>query len=274
MRAKDQFLSIAAHELRTPVAGVKGYAQMLLRAQTRDTLTAEKITHGLRTLDQVSDRLTSLTNDLLDVSGIRLGQLPLRPRPLPIVPLVREVAQRLSVGFGDRHPLQLVVPDELPAVVIDPDRIDQVLTNLLDNAAKYSPHGGPIKLSVEADNAGRGVLVTVRDQGIGLPAGTVDAIFEPFGRAENAIEQNLPGLGLGLYICRSIVERHGAGSGPRATATAKERRCVSGCPSRGRRRTQRAGGDLLDRYPLTWKLRLGQPVAPSGRGLRRFSSAT
>ncbi len=209
VRARDQFLSIAAHELRTPVAGVKGYAQMLLRAQVRDTLTAEKITHGLRTLDQVSDRLTGLTNDLLDVSRIRLGQLPLRPRQIDFDGLVREVAQRIGVGLGDRHPLVLAVADSLPPMVIDPDRIEQVLTNLLDNAAKYSPGGGPIQLMVEADEAGEGILVTVRDTGIGLPAAAAEAIFEPFGRAENAIQQNLPGLGLGLYICRSIAERHG-----------------------------------------------------------------
>ncbi|MDP9370028.1 MAG: PAS domain S-box protein [Chloroflexota bacterium] len=209
VRARDQFLSIAAHELRTPVAGVKGYAQMLLRSQARDTLTAEKITQGLRTLDQVSDRLTGLTNDLLDVSRIRLGQLPLRPRQIDFGGLVREVAQRIGVGLGDRHPLVLVLPDQLPPMVIDPDRIEQVLTNLLDNAAKYSPGGGPIHLVVEADEAGEGILVTVRDTGIGLPAAAAEAIFEPFGRAENAIQQNLPGLGLGLYICRSIAERHG-----------------------------------------------------------------
>ncbi len=209
VRARDQFLSIAAHELRTPVAGVKGYAQMLLRAQSRDTLTAEKITHGLQTLDQVSDRLASLTNDLLDVSRIRLGQLPLRPRPLDFGALVQEVAQRIGVGSGVRHPLLLAVPDLLPPMVVDPDRIEQVLTNLLDNAAKYSPNGGAIHLTVEVDQPGGGLLVTVRDAGIGLPAGAADAIFEPFGRADNAIQQNLPGLGLGLYICRNIVDRHG-----------------------------------------------------------------
>ncbi len=209
VRARDQFLSIAAHELRTPVAGVKGYAQMLLRAQSRDTLTTEKITHGLQTLDQVSDRLASLTNDLLDVSRIRLGQLPLRPRPLNFGALIQEVAQRIGVGSGVRHPLLLAVPDLLPPMVVDPDRIEQVLTNLLDNAAKYSPNGGAIHLTVEVDQPGGDLLVTVRDAGIGLPAGAADAISEPFGRADNAIQQNLPGLGLGLYICRNIVDRHG-----------------------------------------------------------------
>nr|MBA3336725.1 ATP-binding protein [Chloroflexia bacterium] len=89
----------------------------------------------------------------------------------------------------------------------DADRLEQVLTNLCDNALKYSPDGGEVCLTLEA--ADGGFLLTVSDQGIGLPAGGEEAIFEPFGRAANAAKHSLPGLGLGLYICRDIVERHG-----------------------------------------------------------------
>jgi signal transduction histidine kinase len=92
-------------------------------------------------------------------------------------------------------------------VLADPGRIEQVLTNLVENAAKYSPEGGEIRVSVRLD--GEQALLEVRDQGIGLPPGAEAILFEPFGRAANATGQNLPGLGLGLYICRQIVEQHG-----------------------------------------------------------------
>ncbi|MDP9367431.1 MAG: ATP-binding protein, partial [Chloroflexota bacterium] len=92
-------------------------------------------------------------------------------------------------------------------VVGDPARLEQVLSNLLDNAVKYSPDGGEVRLTLEPD--GEGVLLRIRDQGIGLPPGATETIFEPFDRAVNAERRHLPGLGLGLYICRSIVEQHG-----------------------------------------------------------------
>src|SRR5439155_23642548 len=92
-------------------------------------------------------------------------------------------------------------------IVADAHRLEQGLTNLFDNAAKYSPRGAPIDVELTAEDGG--ALLVVRDRGIGLPAGAEEHIFEPFGRATNATERNIPGLGLGLYICRQIAERHG-----------------------------------------------------------------
>lgn len=89
----------------------------------------------------------------------------------------------------------------------DADRLEQVLTNLLENAVKYSPTGGEVTLQLQAD--AEGLLLTVRDTGIGLPAGAEEVVFEPFGRASNATANRVPGMGLGLYICRDIVQRHG-----------------------------------------------------------------
>lgn len=207
IRARDQFLSIAAHELRTPVAGIKGYAQMLLRAQDRTLLTPDRLTQGLRTINHASDRLVVLTNDLLDVSRIRLGKLPLRPRSFDLATLTRDLAARVHGELGATHALIVDVPDGPCPIVADPDRIEQVLTNLLENAIKYSVDGGTIGLRLRP--TGEGVLLQVWDAGIGLPPGAAESIFEPFGRAPNATRRNLPGLGLGLYISRTIAERHG-----------------------------------------------------------------
>jgi signal transduction histidine kinase len=207
IRARDEFLSIASHELRTPVTGIKGYAQLLLRAQARDRLEAARLTRSLHAIDDATDRLTTLTQDLLDVSRIRLGQLPLRVQEIDLEELVRRVTYR----FGDQLPpgIELIVDlqSPLPPIQADADRLEQVISNLLDNAIKYSPEGGTV--TVELGRAGDQVRVAVRDQGIGLPADADETIFRPFGRAPNASSRNLPGMGLGLYICRNIVERHG-----------------------------------------------------------------
>lgn len=207
IHARDEFLSIASHELRTPVTGIKGYAQLLLRAQAANRLESTRLTRSLHAIDDATDRLTTLTQDLLDVSRIRLGQLPLRLQETDLEELVRRVAYR----FGDQLPpgIELIVDLQapLPPIQADPDRLEQVISNLLDNAIKYSPEGGTVM--VELGRAGVQIRIAVRDQGIGLPADAEATIFRPFGRAPNASSRNLPGMGLGLYICRNIVERHG-----------------------------------------------------------------
>ncbi len=206
IRARDEFLSIASHELLTPVTGLKGYAQLLQRSLERGMLDPERLTRTLGWINGAADRLAELTRDLLDISRLRTGQLVLRPRPVDLAALVREVADRYGDHPSERHQLVLSVPAACP-VQMDPERLDQVLTNLLDNALKYSPAGGQVRVTLRQQ--GEGALLTVSDEGIGLPPGAETTIFQPFGRASNAAERNLPGMGLGLYICRSIVERHG-----------------------------------------------------------------
>lgn len=207
IRLRDQFLSIAAHELRTPVTTIKGYAQLLLRWQERGQLDPGRLPRYLRTLDQVTSQLDALTNDLLDVSRLRMGYLQLRSRPLDLVALVRAVVERFADHLDDRHTLVVETTATEYTISGDDARLTQVLLNLLENAAKYSPDGGPIEVRVAP--VGAGVAVTVRDQGIGLPADAAEVIFEPFGRAANAANRHLPGLGLGLYISRDIATHHG-----------------------------------------------------------------
>jgi PAS domain S-box-containing protein len=207
VRARDTFLSIAAHELRTPVTALKGTAQVLRRRQARGQLDPARLAAGLGALERSAGRLAALTDDLLDVSRLRTGQLPLDPRPTDLAALVAEAVAQARDRAGDAHRLGLDIGAGLPAALADPERIEQVLTNLLDNALKYSPDGGEIAVTVRADGAG--VAVAVRDAGIGLPPGAAETIFAPFGRAANAAASGLPGMGLGLFICRTIAERHG-----------------------------------------------------------------
>jgi signal transduction histidine kinase len=136
-----------------------------------------------------------------------MGHLTLTRQPTDLAALVRAAVARAGEHADAAHRLTLDIPNRLDPALADEARIDQVLTNLLDNAVKYSPAGGEVAVTVRAAQ-GR-VTVSVRDDGIGLPAGAAETIFEPFGRAANAAASHLPGMGLGLNICRTIVERHG-----------------------------------------------------------------
>jgi two-component system, OmpR family, sensor kinase len=207
LRARDEFLSIAAHELRTPVAGVKGFSQLILRALDRGQIEPDRLRKSVLSIERSSTRLAALTNDLLDVSRIRLGQLPLRMQTIDLTTFAGELVSRFQQQLDERHTLVLVPNPLLAPVAVDSDRLEQVVVNLLENAAKYSPNGGEIRLDFASDVDG--VRLSVHDHGIGLPAEELETIFDPFGRAANAAATDLPGLGLGLYISRNIIERHG-----------------------------------------------------------------
>jgi PAS domain S-box-containing protein len=207
LRSREEFLGIASHELRTPVTAIKATAQSALRARDRGLLTLPRAEHSLEGILHTASRMAVLTNDLLDVSRIQSGQLSLRCASVDLTALIRDIVQRW-MGVVDAAP---VIDLELPAAPLcvnaDAGRLEQVLENLLSNAVKYSPAGGLVE--VQLTREAEGALVTVQDCGIGLPPGAEDTIFEPFGRAPNAAARNLPGLGLGLYICRRIAELHG-----------------------------------------------------------------
>jgi PAS domain S-box-containing protein len=206
VKARDRFVSIASHELRTPIARVKGYAEMVLAAHSDGDLTDEMLLRSLKRIDHASDRLTGLVRDLLDLSKIRAGSLPLRLRSVELTELVRDVVGRYQEQLSGSGHLLLEIVGTPAGVSGDPDRIEQVLTNLLDNAIKYSPEGADLRVRLQAK--ARGVLLEVQDHGIGLPPSVSERIFEPFSRAANAEELQITGMGLGLYICRNIVEQH------------------------------------------------------------------
>jgi signal transduction histidine kinase len=207
VQARDAFLSIAAHELKTPATAVLAGAQLLHRRSLRGQLPPASLERHAGLIAEAAKRLARLVDDLLDVSRVRTGQLALRLVPTDLVELARSVATRYGEAIDQTHALVLELAPTPCLVGADPDRLEQVVENLIDNAVKYSPDGGQIEVAVGAEDGQ--VVLSVRDQGIGLPPGAAERIFEPFERAANAATRQLPGMGLGLHICRNIVELHG-----------------------------------------------------------------
>ncbi|MEA2584505.1 MAG: hypothetical protein QOF33_2590 [Thermomicrobiales bacterium] len=206
--ARDQFLSVAAHELRTPITTINGFAELLRREIGGEVADPVRVARFVNRLFAAGGRLAALVEDMLDISRIRLGQLPLRLQPVDLGELVERVAMSYQEQYGKgKHRFVTDLGSGAAIVVADVDRLEQVLTNLLDNSVTYTPAGGKIRIALATgDDA---VRLTVTDPGIGLPPSELESIFKPFDRAANAITDNLPGLGIGLFICRNIVERHG-----------------------------------------------------------------
>lgn len=205
--ARDRFLSIAAHELRTPVTSMRAYAQLARRQRDRGALTAALAESTLAAIERGTARLNTLVDDLLDVARLQAGQLRIERAPLELVGLLDRVVgeARSQLPAELRLTLAVAVPDY--QICGDAGRLEQVLGNLLENARKYSPDGGTIAVALRGDE--RGATIAVRDEGLGLGVGEAQAIFIPFNRTEEALRRQIQGLGLGLAICRAIVEEHG-----------------------------------------------------------------
>ncbi|HEV2528757.1 MAG TPA: PAS domain S-box protein [Thermomicrobiales bacterium] len=206
--ARDRFLSIGAHELRTPITGLKGTANLLARSIHRGTLTPERLGRYVESLTQATERLETMVTDLFDVARLHAsesGQIERRAEPTDLAQLVRDTIDQHWRGLkGSRIALSL---EPGPPVLMERDRIRQIVVNLVENGLKYSPGGGQVRVSLTRDD--EGVTLQVRDEGIGLPAEALETIFEPFRRATNAEASTIPGMGLGLYICKEIAEAHG-----------------------------------------------------------------
>jgi signal transduction histidine kinase len=206
LHARDQFLSIASHELRTPLAAIKATAQAALRASARGLLDRERAERSLRTIATSTDHVARLASDLLDVARLRAGSLPILRTRFELSELLDRVVESFNDQWDGQRELTLDTATADVVIDGDPDRLQQVFGNLLENAAKYSPAGSPIRLSSTVDAVG--VQVAVADQGIGVPEASARTLFEPFGRAPNAIERQIQGLGLGLYVARQLVDAH------------------------------------------------------------------
>ncbi|NJO81537.1 MAG: hybrid sensor histidine kinase/response regulator [Blastochloris sp.] len=206
-RAKDVFVSMISHELRNPLSGITGYADMLL-LDALGPLTSEQ-RESIDVIRKLTGLMTTLLADLTDLSRIETGNLRLEPASITLKAAVQaaEEAVRRQL-IAKQHQISISLPADLPPVIADQTRLIQILTNLLSNASKYTPPGGTIGLSA-AKSSGSAVEVTVHDTGIGIPADAHDQIFTPFFRTHAARNSGEPGTGLGLSITRRLVELQG-----------------------------------------------------------------
>ncbi len=185
VRQRDEFLSVAAHELKTPVTSLRGFAQTILRQMNRtNSIDPERVKHALEAIDQQSNKLSLLVSQLLDISRIEAGQLRLDKQPTDVTGLVRNIADIMRPGMT-LHTFRLNTPDSI-STLADPLRLEQVVTNLIDNAIKYSPDGGPVQIDIWLDEED---LACIR-----------------FYRAHAA--SHFGGMGLGLHISKQIVQLH------------------------------------------------------------------
>ncbi len=206
VRLRDVFLSVASHELRTPLTGLQGNVQLLQRRAARDGTFAEGDRRAVDVIVEQTKRLGTLISTLLDVSRIQHGQLQITRDHLDLGALLRRVVDEV-VPTLTHHSIRLAMPEEPLIVDGDTLRLEQVVHNLLSNAVKYSPFGGEV--CVQATRQEADACVIVADQGLGIPKDALSQIFDRFFRASNAAQQNISGVGIGLFVVREIVTLHG-----------------------------------------------------------------
>jgi PAS domain S-box-containing protein len=199
---KDEFLTIASHELKTPITSIKGLTQLAIRRLIQTGQTRE--VESLRKVEKQVDRLIELINDMLDTRRIQHGKLDLDFRPFDFAALARESCLALQATTR-QHTITIETPPEL-IVTGDSHRLAQVLNHLLTNAIKYSPQGGPVEVKLE--QRGTSAYLSVQDHGIGVPPQDRPNLFQPFHRASNVSIFQVAGFGLGLYLCSEIMKAH------------------------------------------------------------------
>jgi len=203
-KLKSDLLSTVSHELRTPLATIKGYSAMLIDYDKKLSATEKK--EDLQAIDRATDRLTELVDHLLDMSRLEAGLLKLDKVPTSISKLIRQAVAESRLRAPE-HEILVNLNKRLPKLVIDAKRIHQVLDNLLDNACKYSGEGTNVVVS--ARRVRQTLLITIADQGMGIPAHEVGRVFERMYRVEQRLNPKVGGMGLGLALCKGLVEAHG-----------------------------------------------------------------
>jgi PAS domain S-box-containing protein len=203
-RLREEFAAIVAHDLRNPIAAIRATADMaLLRAPEGDSLVVTR--GGVERVRHAAARLDDMVKDLMDASRIEVGQLTLDKQPVDAAQAVRSAMSQIQPTLG-AHPLELELDGERASIEVDPRRLEQILTNVVENAAKYSPDSAPIVVRVRQRD--RGVAISVVDKGGGIAADELPLLFDRFYQAQRARAMR-KGLGLGLYITKGLVEAHG-----------------------------------------------------------------
>ncbi len=205
-RLKSDFVAVVSHEIRTPLTSVKGAVELL--SDGRYFQNSEQQTKLLTIAHANAERLLLLINDILDFSKLEVAALPMTIERQRLEPVVQQAAQNLRMLLEERRiKLDLALPSRLPDALLDPHRITQVVTNLLSNAIKFSPPGGQVRLEVSVS---KNVLrVSVRDHGDGIAAKDLPRLFRKFQQIDSGPTRKVGGTGLGLVICKGIIEQHG-----------------------------------------------------------------
>ncbi len=211
-RLKNEFISVVSHELRTPLTSILGYTELLLAREFAPNEQREFV----KTVYSEANHLSQIVEDLLGMSRLESGTVKLNQWVVSLRQLIGELTAQLNIHLSSRHRLVIHIPPQLPPAYVDRDKVKQILFNLLTNAAKYSPRGGEIALTIEEmatlpkdHPPGRFLLLSVRDQGIGMAADELPKIWERFYRVDNSNTRRIGGTGLGLSITRALVELHG-----------------------------------------------------------------
>jgi signal transduction histidine kinase len=206
LRRRDSFFSLAAHELRTPLTALLGRAQLLQKWLERERTAEERTARSAEIVVAQARRLDGMITSLLEVSRILSGRIKLTPTPIDVRSLATQVVEQTRAGTAT-HQLQLALDDAPLVVRADGPRIEHVLQQLLNNAVRYSPGGGEVRTCVR--RCDEEAVLEVADRGIGVPAAEREAVFEGFYRGENAKKLGSGGLGVSLFVARTIVELHG-----------------------------------------------------------------
>ena len=200
-RLKSEFVGIVAHDFRRPLMAIRGFAELVLE---EDDLAIESRHEFMKTVISETDNLALLANDTLLITQIETGQLSFNFREVDLGPFILEA---MPLGLAD-HSVLMDVPSDFPKIWADPDRLRQVVANLVSNSVKYSPGGGSITVRCR-ERGPQHVVMEVADHGLGIPPDQIGKIFQKFARVRTDDHLKISGTGLGLYICRLIVEGHG-----------------------------------------------------------------
>jgi len=205
LRLRDQFLSIAAHELKTPLTALLGNTQLIQRRIARTHTFTERDQRVLQVINQQSQRLSRMVEALLDISRIRGGTLSIERTSVDLSALAERLVDEVQPSL-ERHSIEIHIPNSPVMVTGDALRLEQVFQNIIQNAIKYTPQGG--KIALEITREGDQACVAVTDPGIGIPSKALPNLFRQFYRAGNAQSHHIAGMGLGLYVVREIVALH------------------------------------------------------------------
>ncbi|MEW6320135.1 MAG: response regulator [Acidobacteriota bacterium] len=205
-RLKDEFVSIVSHELRTPLTSIRGSLQLV--SADPDAVPDPDHRHLVDVALSNCERLIRIINDILDISKIEAGRMTLQPRPVTVADLVRTSVESVAaIAEAARVHIDTRIAADLPPVVVDPDRMVQVIVNLLSNAVKFTPQRSQVV--VEAASRGNQVAIAVSDQGAGIPPEKLEQLFQKFHQVDSSASRRKGGTGLGLSIAKALAEQHG-----------------------------------------------------------------